>query len=291
MKIGSFRDSMGSLEEASDLTLPGAPRRIGGWLVGLVLLVGAGVIGFAVAKPYLAAKSSQTAAGATVLDPRTQQFLNDGERAMAAGDLDSANDDFAKASALAEHEPHVLVDVARLANVRADVPWLRAKILPSDAVDDLKAIKSQLDDLATRAKKAADQATTTAPDLQTATLAKIDALRLSGDTAGARALVSKVAQNGSQPETAYVLAALRDLGESQPLWPMVIERLRIAAAGEGDAGRATAGAHVAYALAKSGDSAGAKVELDKLGRAGASVAARGRRVAHVHRTWSTTRPT
>jgi predicted Zn finger-like uncharacterized protein len=258
---GSYRDSMGSLEESGELVMPGAPRRMGGWIVALVLLAGAGVIAFAVAKPYLAAQSAQSAASATALDPRAQQLLSDGEKAMALGDLDSANEDFAKASALAESEPHVLVDVARLANVRADVPWLRAKVLPSDATDDLKAIKSQLDDLATRAKKAADAAITKAPDLQTATLAKIDALRLSGDTASARALVSKVAQNGSQPETAYVLAAL-DLGEAQPLWPMVIERLRIAAAGEGDAGRARAA--LVYALAQSGDAAGAKTELEKL---------------------------
>ncbi len=261
VRVGAstYRESLGSIDESSEI--PGAPRRMGGWIVALVLLAGAGVIGFAVAKPYLAAQSAQTAASATALDPRAQQLLSDGEKAMASGDLDSASEDFAKASALAERDPHVLVDAARLANVRADVPWLRTKILPSDAVDDLKAIKSQLDDLATRAKKAADQATTTAPDLQTATLAKIDALRLSGDTTGARALVSKVAQNGSQPETAYVLAAL-DLGESQPLWPMVIERLRIAASGEGDAGRARAA--LVYALAQSGDAAGAKTELEKL---------------------------
>jgi Flp pilus assembly protein TadD len=255
----TYRESLGSIDESDEL--PGAPRRLGGWIVAFVLLAGAGVIGFAFAKPYLAAQSAQSAASATALDPRAQQLLADGERAMASGDLDSANEDFAKASVLAENEPHVLVDEARLANVRADVPWLRAKILPSDATDDLKAIKSQLDDLAARAKKAADQAMATAPGQQAATLAKIDALRLSGDSASARALVSKVAQNGSQPETAYVLAAL-DLGEPQPLWPMVIERLRIAAAGEGDAGRARAA--LVYALAQSGDTAGAKTELEKL---------------------------
>ena len=178
-------------------------------IVALVLLAGAGVIGFAVAKPYLAARSAQATASATALDPRAQQLLADGERSMASGDLDSASEDFAKASALAESDPHVLVNVARLANVRADVPWLRLKILPSEAVDDRKAIKSQLDDLSARAKKAADQALTVAPDSQAAALAKIDALRLSGDSAAARALVSRVAQSGSQPETAYALAGAR----------------------------------------------------------------------------------
>jgi tetratricopeptide (TPR) repeat protein len=249
-------------EELEEISLPGAPRRFGGWIVALVLMGGVGLIGFGVAKPYLKAQSAPTAASAAALDPRAQTLLAEGERAMAAGDLDSANDDFVKASALAEKDPRVQIDVARLANARADVPWLRAKLLSNEAVDDVKANKAQLDDLAGRAKRAADDAGNAPADPTAATLARIDSLRVSGDPAGARALVSRVAQNASQPETAYVLAAL-DLDESEPLWPMILERLRIAAAGEGDAGRARAA--LVYALARSGDAAGAKAELEKLG--------------------------
>jgi tetratricopeptide (TPR) repeat protein len=58
-----------------------------------------------------------------------------------------------------------------------------------------------------------------------------------------------------------VLAAL-DLAEPEPLWKTVIERLRLAAAGEGNAGRARAA--LVYALAKSGDAPGARAELAKL---------------------------
>ena len=71
----------------------------------------------------------------------------------------------------------------------------------------------------------------------------------------------KITSQASQPETAYVLAAL-DLAEPDPLWTTVIDRLRLAAAGEGNAGRARAA--LVYALAKSGDAAGAKTELAKL---------------------------
>jgi tetratricopeptide (TPR) repeat protein len=94
-----------------------------------------------------------------------------------------------------------------------------------------------------------------------ATRSKIDALRLAGDRDSARALVAKVIAQASQPETAYVLAAL-DLAEPEPLWTTVIERLRAAASGEGNAGRARAA--LVYALAKSGDLPGAKAELARL---------------------------
>jgi TolA-binding protein len=73
--------------------------------------------------------------------------------------------------------------------------------------------------------------------------------------------VSKVISQASQPETAYVLAAL-DLAEPEPLWTTVLDRLRFAAAGEGSAGRARAA--LVYALVKSGDGTGAKAELAKL---------------------------
>src|ERR1019366_1179909 len=73
--------------------------------------------------------------------------------------------------------------------------------------------------------------------------------------------VPKITAQASQPETAYVLAAL-DLAETDPLWTTVIDRLRLAAAGEGNAGRARAA--LVYALAKSGDAVGAKAELAKL---------------------------
>jgi Flp pilus assembly protein TadD len=84
---------------------------------------------------------------------------------------------------------------------------------------------------------------------------------LAGDLPAARSYVSTVIAHASQPETAYVLAAL-DLAEPEPLWATVIERLRLAAAGEGNAGRARAA--LVYALAKSGDTEGAQAELAKL---------------------------
>jgi len=110
-------------------------------------------------------------------------------------------------------------------------------------------------------RKAADDAVAAAPEDPAALRAKVDALRLVGEREAARSYVPKITAQASQPETAYVLAAL-DLAETDPLWTTVIDRLRLAAAGEGNAGRARAA--LVYALAKSGDTVGAKAELAKL---------------------------
>jgi tetratricopeptide (TPR) repeat protein len=214
--------------------------------------------GWAVARPYLVGRNAGAAAR---LDPRAQQFVNEGERAMADGNLDSAQEAFNKASALAERDPRVLLDEARVSAARADVLWLKTRLLPADATDEARATKLQLDERVARALRAAGDAVSVAPDDPAATRARLDALRLSGDKDAARALVSKVVSLGSQAETSYVLAAL-DLAEPDPLWTTVIDRLRLATAGEGNAGRARAA--LVYALARSGDVSAAKSELAKL---------------------------
>jgi predicted Zn finger-like uncharacterized protein len=232
-------------------------RRVGGWIVAVVLMAAVGVVGWVVAKPYLVAKPANATAQ---LDPRALGFLGDGERALADGNLDLAQGDFDKASALAEHDPRMLVDEARVAAARADVPWLAMKLLPPDAKDLARTTQADLDDRVARARKAADAALAVAPEDVSAVRAHIDALRLAGERDAARKEVAKIAQ-AAQPETAYVLAAL-DLAEPDPLWTTVIDRLRVAASGEGNAGRARAA--LVYALGKSGDTAGAKTELAKL---------------------------
>jgi tetratricopeptide (TPR) repeat protein len=188
-------------------------------------------------------------------------FLSSGENAMADGDLDAAQEHLDKASALAERDARVVVDQARLAATKADLPWLKLRLLPADAITEQRTTRAQLDVLAARERRAAEDAQAIAPADHSTERAKIDALRLAGDLPAARSFVSTVIAHASQPETAYVLAAL-DLAEPEPLWATVIERLRLAAAGEGNAGRARAA--LVYALAKSGDTEGAQAELAKL---------------------------
>jgi predicted Zn finger-like uncharacterized protein len=248
-----------SLSPASDEIYSAVPRRrVGGWIVALALLMAVAVVGWAAAKPYLVARD----AGAAVqLSPRAQSFLADGERAMADGDLDAAQENFDKASALAEDDARVLLDEARVAAAKADVPWLKLRLLPADAPDEQRTARAALDDLAARAKRLSSKARNRAPDDAAAVRVEVDALRLAGDREGARARVPKIMVQASQPETAYVLAAL-DLAEPEPVWATVVDRLRLAASGEGNAGRAEAA--LVYALARSGDMAAAGSELAKI---------------------------
>jgi predicted Zn finger-like uncharacterized protein len=238
----------------------GAPprRRVGGWVVAFVLLLAVGVVGWAVAKPYVLARK---AASVHEPDPRAQQFAADGERALSDGNLESAQEAFDKASALAESSPRVLLDEARVEAAKADIPWLKLRLLSPDSAEETRATKQQLDDRLARVRKAAADAVASAPADLSSARAAIDALRLEGATEEARSGVARIISQSSQPETAYVLAAL-DLAEPSPSWPTVIDRLRVAAAAEGNGGRARAA--LVYALARSGDPADARAELAKL---------------------------
>jgi predicted Zn finger-like uncharacterized protein len=244
------------------LTSQLAPRRsVGGYIVATVVLGGILLIGAVWAKDHLGGALNARPQPVAPADPRVSGLLTAGEKALADGNLETAKESFDKASALAEKDPRVLLDVARLATTRADVPWLRSRLLAADATDDVRLTKDTLIELSMAARKAADDAIAVAPDDPAAIRTKIDALRISGDRDAARALVSKVSSTSSQPETAYVLAAL-DLADPEPLWSTVIERLRVAAGAESGPGRARAG--LAYALARSGDTTLAKAEVDRL---------------------------
>jgi len=252
------RRGRGSLPDAPSSL--GRRRSVGGYVVAVLVLAGIAVFGAVYARDRGIFARRAPAPVATT-DPRVVAFLASGEKALADGNLDAAKESFDKASALAEKDPRVLLDVARLAAARADVPWLRMRLLAPDAKDDQRVTKDNLAELGAAARKAAADAIAVAPDDAAALRAKIDALRIEGDRDGARALVARVASSASQPETAYVLAAL-DLAENEPLWSTLTERLRAAASAESGPGRARAA--LAYALARSGDAPGARAEVERL---------------------------
>lgn len=179
---------------------------------------------------------------------------------MTDGDLDAANDAYVKASAVAEADPKVELRLARLAIVRADIPWLKVRLL-AEADPDLANTRREVVLAATRAHQAAERAQTTSPNDPDVTRCRIDSLRLQGNVAEARKLVASLLKPTGVSNDEVVFALL-DLAEPSPTWSSVIERLSNAARSEQNLGHART--MLIYALVQSGDVTRAKAELDLL---------------------------
>ena len=245
-----------------DVYLPPRRRRLGAWVVGIVVVPSLVVLGWAAEKRFHLIELAQRRATAPApVDSRVEPLVADGERALSEGNLDAAQADFDKASVLTERDPRVLVGRARVAAAKADVPWLKLRLLPPGTTEESRVAGAELAERVTGARQAAEDALAAAPQDPGAMRAELDALRLAGDAQGARGYVVAVFAQAAEPETAYVLAAL-DLGQPASPWPTIIERLRLAAGSAGGTGRARAA--LVYALGRSGDVAGAKAELAKL---------------------------
>jgi predicted Zn finger-like uncharacterized protein len=243
-----------------------AGRKSGGavrWIVGFVLVGAVIVAGAAVGRKYLRPKQGAPAAAVSI-DPRAAEFLQQGNKQLLDGDLDGAKENFDKASALAEQDVRVRVQLARLANVKADLLWLKLRVMSAEQAEAVAVVKHDAEEAAKRAMQSSQHAVDIAPQDPAALRARVDAFRLSGDLASARKLVGQVASQSGEPETAYVLAAL-DMSEQSPNWVAVVDRLKSAVAGEQGLGRAR-GALV-YALASAGQVEAAQAELETLAKA------------------------
>lgn len=239
-------------------SLPSSPRRTGAarWIVGFVV---AGMLALAFATVGRKFLPGATPAGAAA-DARIITLLQEGEKSLLEGDLEGAQEQFAKASVLSERDVRVAADLAHLAAVRGDIAWLRVRLLP-DADPDHATAKRELDQAVSRAVKAAADAAALAPNDPAVLRARIDALRLTGDIVGARKLVASIEAPSKQPDNALALAAL-DLAEDKPDWPTVLGRLRAALNGDQNLGRART--MLVYALVRSGDVTAAKAELERI---------------------------
>lgn len=233
------------------------------WIIALLIVGAVAAAGATVGRPYVTALW-RPATSATAQDPRVSQLLEQGERSLLDGDIDAAKAAFDKASLLDEHNPRVMQQLARLANVRADVAWLRLRLIPADRPEARELAQRELSMRLTDATALSQKADRSSSGDVSAARIRLDALRLAGDLEAARKLVPRVSGRATDPEVAYVLAAL-EMSEATPNWSIVIERLRLAAASEQSLGRAR-GALV-FALATSGQTQAAQSEYDVLAAA------------------------
>ncbi|HEX6276071.1 MAG TPA: tetratricopeptide repeat protein [Polyangiaceae bacterium] len=234
------------------------------WIVGLVFLAVAGLLGLTVGRQYAARLTSKATPEGSARDERASRFLSEGTRLADLADYEAAQESLAKAHALADRDPAVLAALARLETLRADQSWLRLRLLDPTSEALVQATHRELGRRVGKARQAVDAAFAVAPEDSTVTRARVDALRLAGEEKRAREWIAPVAANASDPQNAYVLAAL-DLAEAAPAWAPVIDRLRIASVSEREGARARAA--LVYALVRAGRVAEAETELAKIAAA------------------------
>jgi predicted Zn finger-like uncharacterized protein len=259
--------SRGSFHSYDELSTPAADRAFDArrarsrWIVGVVAIGMIGLVGATAGRRYLAGATVPSATPVVSSDARVKELLARGGQLADEGDYEGAQEELVKASALAEKDSHVLAALARLETLRADVFWLKLRLLDPGSTELVAATHRELGRRVGKARQAIDKAFAVAPDDPIVIRARIDAMRLSGESDKAREWIGPVSSNASQPENAFVLAAL-DLSDPAPVWASVIDRLRTAAAGEREPGRARAA--LIYALARADRVSEARAELSKL---------------------------
>ena len=267
IEVASIRDSFKSYDELQMDSVPDdhhARVARSRWIAGVVVVGVLGLLGATVGRRFIAQLTGM-AEIKTSSDARVAKFLSEGARLADEGDFEGAKEEFDKATALAEKDPAVLTALARLETLRADVSWLKLRIIDPSSVDLVQATYRELGRRVGKAHVAVDRAFAVSPEDPAVLRARVDALRLNGEADKAREWLGPLSANSSVPENAYVLAAL-DLADPAPVWPSVIDRLRTAAAAERDPGRARAA--LIYALARASRMSEAEAEFAKVdGRA------------------------
>ncbi len=248
------------------LSVPPPPRKAAGlrWVAGFVLLGGLALLAGTVGKDYLAqfvgGTSASSSAGVQALTEQGWELFRD-------GDLAATQAKFEEAAKLAQDDPAVMLGLIQLDLVRADVEWLRLRLLPESAEEERATSRKTLEAHLQSAQRAFSTIPRLPDTAERTALMETDALRLQGQYEQARSLVERFTFDPTDPHAAYVLAML-DVGEGSQAWSTVIERLRSALVSERALGRARSA--LIYALAASGDERLARLELTKLEDVGRS---------------------
>lgn len=258
----STRERLPSYDEVPALDPAEPARRARSrWIAGVVVLGVAGLLAVTVGRQYLQRLSTVKMPEASARDERAARFLAEGLRQLDRADFDAAQEQIIKAEALADRDPSVLAARARLDTQRADMLWLKVRLLDPTVKPLVQATERELTRAAGKARVAVEAAFAVAPEDPAVARARVDALRVAGQEAKAREWIAPIAANSADPQNAYVLAAL-DLAEAAPVWSTVIDRLRAAAVSEHEIARAR-GALI-YALVRAGRVVEADTELAKV---------------------------
>jgi predicted Zn finger-like uncharacterized protein len=231
------------------------------WIAGVVFIGVVALLGATLGRQYLVRLSTGRKAEPARRDERAVGLLQEGMRLIDQADYDAAQIELVKAQALSERDASVLAGLARLETVRADLLWLKLRLLDPTSKDLVMDTTRELADRAGKARQASDAAFAVAADDPIVIRARVDAMRIAGEEGTAREWIAPIAANASDPQNAYVLAAL-DLSEAAPAFGTVIDRLRAASVSEHEATRAR-GALI-YALVRAGRVVEAETELAKV---------------------------
>lgn len=259
--VPSSRRDLRSYDELADSLVDSGRRARSRWIAAVVVAGVLALFAFTVGRRYLMETRAAGSAPAPESNAKVAALLKNGTRLLDEGHLDEAAVELTKATALAERNPDVLAALARLAVLRADVSWLKLRLLDPEVEALVQATHRELGRQLGKAQSAVDAAFAVAPENITVLRARVDTLRLSGDHVAAREWIKPIASQPSDPANAYVLAAL-DLADPSPSWSSVIDRLRTAASGERTPGRAHAA--LVYALTRAERLTDAETELAKL---------------------------
>jgi predicted Zn finger-like uncharacterized protein len=257
----SRRDKFPSYDTLGEAVPEPGRRARSRWIAGVVALAVAGLFGATIGRQYLSKYMAPPAKIEKATDDRVKRLLDEGMRALDSADYEAAKEAFVKAQALADRDAKVLSALARLETLRADLFWLKLRLLDPSAGALVQSTHRELGQRVGRARTAVDRAFAVAPEDPAVAAARVDILRIAGEEKRAREWIAPVSQNGSDPGNAYVLAAL-DLAEASPVWGTVIERLKSASVSTHEVVRARAA--LIYALVRAGRGNEAEGELAKI---------------------------
>lgn len=235
----------------------GGPR----WIIALVLLGGLALVAGTVGRDYFE-RFRETRAPAAQADTRVETFLSAGDEQFRAGDWEEARAQYEKASALAENDPAVLQRLLQVETTRADVDWLRLRILAQSS-PDFAVVQSSFQERVGKLQRRVDQfrAAAAATPTPEGVIAVVDALRVEGQLSAARTLVQQTSGLTNEANSAYVSAML-DVSDASPNWASIVSRLKVAVAGERGLGRAQSA--LVYSLISAGQVEEAHQQLEVL---------------------------